>query len=147
MASVDPSLPSKGTSKGASFLDRWGVRPVLAAFGWLNLALGVVGLFVPVLPTTVLLLIALWALSLSSAPGYRWLREHPTLGGTMRAWDEQRAIPPLAKAFALCGLISTGGMWSFFAEDDWVGVIVGLALVPVALFIVTRPSGSTDAAA
>ncbi|HET9149348.1 MAG TPA: YbaN family protein [Alphaproteobacteria bacterium] len=145
MASVDPSLSSEGNAKGASLLHRRGVRLVLAAFGWLNLALGAIGLFVPLMPTTVFLLIALWALSLSSAPGYRWLREHPRLGDTMRAWDEQRAIPPRAKAFALCGLLSTGILTGLFAHDRWIAVLIAVALVPVALYIATRPNGSTGA--
>jgi len=150
MISVDPLLSSdtRSVCPPPRFMDRRGVRIVIAVFGWLTLAVGVVGLFVPLMPTTVFLLIALWALSQSSAPGYRWLREHPKLGHTMRAWDEQRAIPPKAKLFAIGGLVSSEGLAGFFADDNWaLPVVVGVALVPVAIYIATRPSGTRDTAA
>jgi uncharacterized protein len=125
----------------ASVLATRGGRIALAALGWMCLALGVVTLFLPLLPTTVFLLVALWALSQSSAPGYRWLREHPRLGPTMREWDDHGVIPPRAKVLAITGLISSEAVIGFFADDNWaVAAIVGIVSVPVAIYIGTRPS-------
>ncbi len=47
--------------------------------GWTNVGLGIIGAILPVMPTTVFLLIAAWAFSKSSPRWHRWLREHPAL--------------------------------------------------------------------
>ena len=131
----------------SSLLDRRGMRIVFAVLGWVSLALGVVTLFVPLFPTTIFLLLAVWALSQSSSPGYHWLRQHPKLGPTMREWDEHGVIAPRAKMLAISGLIWSEGAVGFFSADDWMmPAILGVVLVPVALYIVTRPSDHTDQA-
>lgn len=148
MALMNPLLiPGPGHRTTPSVLETRGGRLALAVLGWICLALGVVTLFLPLLPTTVFLLVALWALSQSSAPGYRWLREHPRLGPTMREWDDHGVIPPRAKVFAITGLVSSEGVIGFFADDNWlVALIVGLVTVPVGIYIVTRPSNHADGA-
>ena len=96
MASMETSLnPNDSSSRLVSGgFDRPAVRVVLAVLGWISLALGIVTLFVPLFPTTVFLLIALWALSQSSSRGYVWLRDHPRLGPSMREWDEHGVLAP-----------------------------------------------------
>lgn len=139
-------LPNVSTSWSmANLLDRRGVRVALAVLGWVSLALGVVTLFVPLFPTTIFLLLAVWALSQSSSPGYHWLRAHPKLGPTMREWDEHGVIAPRAKMLAISGLVSSEGAVGFFSADDWtMPAILGVVLVLVALYIATRPSDHTD---
>ena len=55
---------------------RCGLRYLLIGFGWFNVALGAIGVVVPGMPTTVFLLIALWAFSKSSERFRTWLYEH-----------------------------------------------------------------------
>jgi hypothetical protein len=143
MASMDPSMFPASPPRRAtpSVFETPAARVVLALIGWLCLALGVVTVFLPLLPTTVFLLIALWALSQSSAPGYRWLREHPRLGPTMREWDDHGVIPPRAKVLAITGMISSEALVGFLADENWlVAVITAIVTVPVAIYIATRPS-------
>ncbi|MGE5540354.1 MAG: YbaN family protein [Gemmatimonas sp.] len=117
-----------------------GVRLLLAAFGWANLVLGIVGLFVPVMPTMVFLLIALWALSESSAPGYQWLRQHPRFGETLRAWDDRRALPKQAKLLSVSGLASSGAFVAVLGDADWTWSLAMCALLAAAaVYIMTRP--------
>lgn len=73
----------------------------LAALGCLSFVLGVVGIFVPLLPTTPFLLLsaALWVRS--SPRLYDWLLSHPCLGGYVRNFRENRAIPLRAKIVSL----------------------------------------------
>ncbi|WP_418982872.1 YbaN family protein [Alistipes sp.] len=74
---------------------------LLAALGAVSLGLGVVGIFVPLLPTTPFLLLtaALW---MRSSPRlYAWLLAHRRLGPYIRSFRENRAIPLRAKVLTL----------------------------------------------
>lgn len=74
---------------------------LLAALGCLSLALGVAGIFVPLLPTTPFLLLAA-ALWVRSSPRlYAWLLSHRYLGTYIRNYRENRAIPLRVKIFTL----------------------------------------------
>ena len=72
---------------------RLGIRPALVAFGWLNVGLGMLGTILPIMPTTVFLLVALWSFSKSSPYFHDWLYTHPRFGPTLKVWRDERAIP------------------------------------------------------
>ena len=116
-------------------------RYVLIGLGWFNVALGILGLFVPLMPTTVFLLIALWLFSKSSVRFHRWLYDHPRLGGPLRAWHVHRAIPLSAKRAAI-GMMSLSWMGVvLFVADGWlVPCALALVLVPIGGYILRRPS-------
>ncbi|MEK9644419.1 MAG: YbaN family protein [Alphaproteobacteria bacterium] len=76
-------------------------RYALIAFGWICVAVGVIGIVVPGLPTTVFLLMAAWAFSRSSERFQNWLLAHPRLGPPVIAWRERGAIPARAKILAV----------------------------------------------
>ena len=117
------------------------VRYGLIAFGWLNVALGVIGLFLPVMPTTIFLLIALWAFSKSSVRFHGWLYNHPTLGVTIRDWHAHRVIPVKAKILAVAFMSASLAYVTLFVAQGWLlplGLAAGLGAV--ATFILTRPS-------
>ena len=143
MRSGDESVSALALAATRKLRDTRGVRLLLAMFGWANLALGVVGLFVPVMPTLVFLLIALWALSESSAPGYEWLRQHPTFGETLRAWDDEGALPRPAKLLSVSGLVSSGAFVAVFGDPDWTWSLAMAALMLAAgIYIITRPDAA-----
>jgi uncharacterized membrane protein YbaN (DUF454 family) len=112
----------------------------LIVFGWLCVGLGVIGVFLPVLPTTIFLILALWAFSKSSARFHRWLYSHPHLGRPLRDWQAHRVIPIPAKFLALTMMTLSLLFVTLFVAEGWA-LPLGLALVlgTVAAYIVTRP--------
>jgi uncharacterized membrane protein YbaN (DUF454 family) len=79
----------------------WPVRVVLVVVGTMALALGIVGIFVPVLPTTPFLLVAAACYARASTRLYEWLLGQPSLGPIISEWRRSRSLPPGVKARAL----------------------------------------------
>jgi uncharacterized membrane protein YbaN (DUF454 family) len=118
-----------------------GVRQALLVLGWACVALGVAGLFLPVMPTTVFLLVAAWAFSRSSHRFHRWLFDHPRLGRTVRAWHEHRVIPVRAKLLAVSMMAASVAVLALFVAAHWaLPVAVGALLAGIAGYILSRPS-------
>ena len=111
------------------------------AFGWLNVAVGMVGVVVPGLPTTVFLIIALWAFSKSSERFRRWLWNHRRFGPALRAWHEHRVIPPKAKALAVASMTLSFIVVTAFAAESWtLPAAMASMMVPIAAYLLTRAS-------
>jgi len=116
------------------------VRYGLIAFGWLNVGLGIVGMLLPVMPTTIFLILALWAFSKSSIRFHDWLYSHPRLGRSLRAWHRHRVIPLPAKCLAVAMMSASLLYVTLFVAEGWpLPLGLGLGLGAVAAYIVTRP--------
>ena len=83
------------------------VRTFLVILGGLSLVLGLLGIFVPLLPTTPFLLLAAALWVRSSQRLYAWLLSHRRLGPYIRNFRENRAIPLRAKVFSVTLLWAT----------------------------------------
>ena len=117
------------------------VRYATLAMGVICLGFGIAGLFLPVMPTTVFLLLALWCFSRSSERLQRWLYDHPRFGHGLRQWHRHRVIPPKAKAAAIAMMTASFLATLYFYSGNWlVPEIVGVILVGVAVFILRCPS-------
>jgi uncharacterized protein len=119
---------------------RAGARLALLALGWLCVGLGLIGIVIPGLPTTVFLIVALWAFSRSSERFHRWLYEHPRFGPPLQAWQVHRVIPLRAKVLAVAVMALSLILLSLASETALAMLLVAAIIVPVAIFIVTRPS-------
>jgi hypothetical protein len=115
-------------------------RPAYLLLGWCCVLLGLVGAFLPLLPTTVFLLIAAWAFARSSPRWHRWLREHARFGEAVRSWEEHHAMPRRAKRIAFAALAASYGVTAFvFGPFSWAAIIGGLCIAGVALYIAHIP--------
>jgi len=85
------------------------VRALLVVAGTLSVALGVLGMFLPLLPTTPFLLLAAVCYARSSARFYRWLVTNRWCGAYIRNYREGRGIPLAQKGLALALLWLTIG--------------------------------------
>jgi len=112
------------------------LRLAFAGLGAAFLALGVVGIFLPLLPTTPFLLLAAACFARASRRLHHWLLNHAVLGPIVLEWREHRAMPYRAKRAALLLLASSMTASIVFFLADWRarlamaagGLVLGLIL-------------------
>jgi uncharacterized membrane protein YbaN (DUF454 family) len=110
--------------------------------GLISLALGVIGIFLPLLPTTPLLLLAAYCFGRGSETLLRWLLEHPRLGPPIRDWREHRTISRKAKALAAVAMALVIVVSIITSVPRWVLIAQVVVLALASTFIFTRPSSS-----
>lgn len=116
-------------------------RLMFLVLGWIFFGLGMLGAILPVLPTTPLMLLALWAFARSSQRFHHWLYTHPTFGPPLRRWNEHRVIPLHAKAMSVGAMIVSFVYLVGFSDAPMVAIVsAGLFMGIGALYILTRPS-------
>lgn len=79
------------------------MRGVYLVLGWIFVALGFIGAFLPLLPTTPFLILAAGCFASSSPRLESWLLDHKRFGPTLREWRLRGAIPRKAKMMSLAG--------------------------------------------
>ena len=122
-------------------LNCWWVRYALFGLGITSLGLGIAGIFLPVMPSTVFFIIALWAFSKSSVRMHQWLYTHEHFGPTLQDWHHHRLIPKRAKYLAVsCMALSVAIVAVFVAETWMLPAGIAAILAPIAGYIVTRKS-------
>jgi uncharacterized membrane protein YbaN (DUF454 family) len=108
---------------------------------WLSFALGIIGAFLPVLPTTPFLILSAFLFSKSSPRFHVWLLSLPVAGDGIRDWDQNKIIRPRAKILcAVMMTISVLAMWTFAQVHIMLKIIITLLLLSVGLFVFTRKS-------
>lgn len=116
------------------------MRILYLCLGWLMVVTGIIGAFLPVLPTTPFLLVALWCFSKSSPKLEMWLLSHPRFGPSLRDWREKGAIPRRAKIAAVSLMtVSYGIFWVTTEPTAASAAIVAAVMLGAASFVVTRP--------
>lgn len=109
------------------------VKTLFVLLGAVSLLLGLVGIFVPLLPTTPFLLLAA-ALWVRSSPRlYAWLLAHRRLGPYIRNFRENRAIPLRAKILSVTLLWATLLYCIFFVVEEWWWAQLALLAVAVGV--------------
>lgn len=101
----------------------------LIALGWFFVAMGIIGIFVPIWPTTIFFILAAWCFAKSSEKFYNWLINHPRFGKFIRDYREHRGMPLKAKIIAVTMVIvAIGSSVFFFTQTMWVRILlVGIA--------------------
>lgn len=109
--------------------------------GWSFIALGVVGIFLPVLPTTPFILLAAWCFSKGSERLHHWLLTHPRFGPMVRDWEESRVIRLRAKLLATAMIVPlTSYMLLGTDAPAWTKLAAAALVLWGLLFIWTKPS-------
>lgn len=120
------------------------IRLIYLSVGWICTVLGIIGAFLPVMPTTPFLLVAVWAFSRSSPRLKAWLYHHPRYGETIRNWFEHGAIDNRIKIFAIVTMSMSVPIAYVVTQNLTLVAIHTTAVVLVALFLISRPSTRDD---
>jgi uncharacterized membrane protein YbaN (DUF454 family) len=107
------------------------MKTLYMALGVLSLSMGIVGVFVPGIPTTEFVLAASYLFARSSPRLERWLESNRWLGPSLRRFRETRGMPRRAKAFALASMWTGLGVSIYALASVGVGAQVAAALLGV----------------
>ena len=117
------------------------LRWIYAGLGGCCVAIAFAGIFLPVLPTTPILIVAAFFFAKSSRRMHRWLHEHKAFGPLLLDWETYRIIPVWAKVMAIGCMIASLAYLSFFSTAPvWATACAGLIMVVGAVYILTKPS-------
>ena len=122
-------------------------KPVLIGVGALSVVLGVLGMVLPLLPTTVFLLLAAWCFSKSSPRFHSWLLNNRLLGGYISAYHEGRGMSLRDKWVTLATLwVGIGITAVFFVDVLWVRLLLLAIATGVTAHLVRLPTLRTEKA-
>lgn len=114
--------------------------------GFTSVGIGIINAFIPLLPTTVFLLVGAWALG-KGAPEWRAkLVAHPRYGRALRDWDDGRRVSRNGKRLAALGMtLSWVLSLYFFGLNLWL-IGVGILLAGISIWLWRRPEPRTPPA-
>jgi uncharacterized membrane protein YbaN (DUF454 family) len=113
----------------------------LIGVGALSVVLGVLGMFLPLLPTTVFLLLAAWCFSRSSPRFHAWLLNNRVLGRYISAYHEGRGMSLRDKWISLATLwLGIGVTVVFFVDVLWVRCLLLAIAAGVTIHLVRLPT-------
>ncbi len=127
----------KITNQNKKFLSK-AKKVLLISTGTFFVGLGVIGIVVPILPTTPFLLVAAALYARSSQRFYNWLLNNRFFGKYIRSYREGKGIPLKIKIFAISLLWITIGLSAFIAVDIiFVRIILLLVATGVTIYIIS----------
>lgn len=108
--------------------------------GWFFVALGAVGVVLPLLPTVPFLLLAVFCFERGSPKLHDWVMEHPQFGPPVKEWRRHRVIRPRAKLIACVGLAGSSAFTLTTDRPLFVKALVAGICLVVIVYILTRKS-------
>ena len=113
---------------------------ILITIGWLSVGLAFVGTFVPGIPTTIFLIIALWAFAKSSKKFHSWLLNHKRFGPILQNWESHKIVPRNAKILMVILQISAVIIFHYSLQNIYLTVLLTITLIFVARYVLSLPS-------
>ena len=116
------------------------MRYLYILLGTFSLVMGIIGIFLPVLPTTPLLLLTAFCYYRGSERMYNWLMSHPRLGTYIRNFREHRVIPRKVKAYILTLLWTSLLFCAYILHPIWLKCLMIAIAIGVTWHILSYKS-------
>ncbi|MDN3518486.1 YbaN family protein [Aquisalimonas lutea] len=134
------SLFRSRTLPGIGPLARAPARLVCVVTGCVMVVLGLIGAFLPLMPTTIFMIIAAHCFGRSSPRLEAWILAQPRIGPLVKAWRAYGAIPRRAKMLACSGMACGFALFVVAARPGApLALLVASLLIGAAIYIVSRP--------
>lgn len=114
-------------------------RLIALLLAYLFLALAILGVFLPGLPTAPFLLLTAWFAAKGSEKLHRWLYEHPHFGKLLIDWERQKAISRTSKLIAIILIIVSWVVMYHRLDQTWLLIGITILFMIVGTFLITRP--------
>ena len=111
----------------------------LICLGWICVVLGVVGIFLPLLPTTPFILLAAWCFAKSSPRFHRWLTSHPKLGPIVHTWQSGEGISRALRNRVLAVMWASMLLSMWIVGKWWSVALLSSIGAAVSIYILRQP--------
>jgi len=116
------------------------VKRTIFIFGWFSFVMGVIGIFLPLLPTTPFILLAAACFARSSPRFYAWITSHPRFGPSIADYLAGKGLPLKAKLMAT-GLLWTSVSFTLLVVSlIWAKLAMLLTALAVSIYIFRLPT-------
>lgn len=140
------SPASAQPSSGADWSER-ALQRTWRTVGSLCFAIGIVNAFIPLLPTTVFLLIGVWAYGKGDPAMRERMMNHPRFGPSLRLWVEKRQIKRTGKVGAVTGIALSAAFTAFMIGPKPIMWAIVTGLLLLSGYLATRPEPARSTAA
>ncbi len=108
--------------------------------GSISLSLGIVGAFLPLLPSTCFVLLAAWAFAKSSPVFHSWLIHESPFAQSIQDWQQHRIIPKRVKWIATISIIASYSITVALIENVFVLAALGGGLLALLGYLLSKPA-------
>ena len=114
-------------------------RFVALLLAYFFLALAIIGVFLPGLPTVPFLILTAWFAARGSERLHSWLYAHPKLGKLLIDWEKHGAVSRTSKIIAILMLITSWIIMFYQLENNWLLAGLAILFIVIAGFLISRP--------
>lgn len=99
--------------------------------GFLFLGTAILGVFLPLLPTTPFVLLAAACFARSSEKWHQWILKNQTFGPMIRNWEQNRCISCKVKLTAILSMALVGGFSIYYAVESTTWLVIGGVMIAI----------------
>ncbi len=115
-------------------------RIFLLFLAWFCVGAAFVGIFLPGIPTTPFLIVALWAFAKTSKKFHTWLLNHKRFGPILTNWESHKVVPRRAKILMVILQIFAVVMFHYSLQNIYLTAGLIIILLFVARYVLWLPS-------